>query len=236
MRGDRRNTAGSECGYPAGSGLTSHVALTTQAPTGEHCARVGMGCSHETWAPEGQLSPVVVPLTPSLHRTFAHGSLMAQPAAHRRGGNRGPGALQSLGERAAELGKYVEFKLQLVGLLDLRQGHCKAMTKPLLSHLPGQVPSVLPSAFLPVPGCWGVAWEHGVPCQLQPCSLPTQWLLCERKGPGDLFISSDEPGHVSQRTEQEPTRLCMVFISDDSEVGVLWNMLCRSHTRAIRQG
>lgn len=28
----------------------------------------------------------------------------------------------------------------------------------------------------------------------------------------------------------------MVFIRDDSEVGVLWNMLCRSHARAIRQG
>ena len=50
--------------------------------------------------------------------------------------SRGP-TERGCGEGAAELGKRLEFKLQiLLGLFDPRQGRCKAVTKPFLPHLP----------------------------------------------------------------------------------------------------
>lgn len=60
-----------------------------------------------------------------------------------------------------ELGKDVEFELQLLqGLSGLRLGQCEAVTQPLL-HLPEQVPSVLLTVSLQGLGMSG--WVKGRP-------------------------------------------------------------------------
>lgn len=60
-----------------------------------------------------------------------------------------------------ELGKDMEFKLQLLqGLSGLRLGQCEAVTQPLL-HLPKQVPSVLLTVSLQDLGM--SSWVKGCP-------------------------------------------------------------------------
>lgn len=78
--------------------------------------------------------------------------------------------------------------------------------------------------------------------QLCPRALPTQRVLCERKEAGILLSSRlglrrEEPGHLSRQTQNRSLKDCAWCLLEMTvRWGVLWNMLCRSHVRAIRQG